>query len=178
MRISGRSRKASQGAIFEYYSEDPLLSGRMGSALVCGVQSRPNCAATIKHFVCNNQETNRYTSNSVLSLREIYLKPFEICVREAKPRTVMMAYNLINGEHASSSRELLTDVLRNEWGFDGFVIMVVLTYELYTDTNLINMRYNCVEVFQKEGNEWRVIHSTWSFIRPMDMDFGKVKNVV
>ena len=150
----------------------------MGSAPVCGVQSRPNCAATIKHFVCNNQETNRYTSNSVLSLREIYLKPFEICVREAKPRTVMMAYNLINGEHASSSRELLTDVLRNEWGFDGFVIMVVLTYELYTDTNLINMRYNYVEVFQKEGNEWRVIHSTWSFIRPMDMDFGKVKNVV
>ena len=97
MRISGRSRKASQGAIFEYYSEDPLLSGRMGSAPVCGVQSRSNCAATIKHFACNNQETNRYTSNSVLSLREIYLKPFEICVREAKPRTVMMAYNLING---------------------------------------------------------------------------------
>ena len=181
MRISGRSRKASQGAIFEYYSEDPLLSGRMGSAPVCGVQSRSNCAATIKHFACNNQETNRYTSNSVLSLRalrEIYLKPFEICVREATPRTVMMAYNLINGEHASSSRELLTDVLRNEWGFDGFVIMVVLTYELYADTNLINIRYNCVEVFQKEGNEWRVIHSTWSFIRPMDMDFGYVKNVV
>ena len=150
----------------------------MGSAPVCGVQSRPNCAATIKHFACNNQETNRYTSNSVLSLREIYLKPFEICVREAKPRTVMMAYNLINGEHASSSRELLTDVLRNEWGFDGFVIMVVLTYELYADTNLINIRYHCVEVFQKEGNEWRVIHSTWSFIRPMDMDFGYVKNVV
>lgn len=97
MRIFGRSRKASQGAIFEYYSEDPLLSGRMGSAFVCGVQSRPNCAATIKHFACNNQETNRYTSNSVLGLREIYLKPFEICVREAKPRTVMMAYNLING---------------------------------------------------------------------------------
>lgn len=65
-------------------------------------------------------------------------------------------------------------VPRVQFGAD----MAVLTYELYADTNLINMRYNCVEVFQKEGNEWRVIHSTWSFIRPMDMDFGKVKNVV
>ncbi|WP_245870951.1 excinuclease ABC subunit UvrA [Selenomonas felix] len=106
LKLASDMGRGQEGSVFVFdeptiglhpLDVETLLSGRMGSAFVCGVQSRPNCAATIKHFACNNQETNRYTSNSVLGLREIYLKPFEICVREAKPRTVMMAYNLING---------------------------------------------------------------------------------
>lgn len=80
---------------------------------------------TIKHFACNNQETNRYRSNSIVSeraMREIYLRGFEICVRTAKPASVMTSYNLINGEHACNSRDLLTHILRNEWGFEGIVM--------------------------------------------------------
>lgn len=113
------------GRNFEYYSEDPLVSGITASAVIVGVQRHPKCGVTIKHFACNNQETNRYRSNSIVSeraLREIYLKGFERCVRTAKPACVMTAYNLINGEHVCNSYDLLTNVLRQEWGFDGIVM--------------------------------------------------------
>ena len=113
------------GRNFEYYSEDPLLTGRTAAALTRGVQKHPGCGVTLKHFCCNNQETNRMNSNSQVSpraLREIYLKGFAIAVREAAPAAIMTSYNLLNGEHTSQRPDLMEDLLRKEWGYRGLVM--------------------------------------------------------
>ena len=111
------------GRNFEYYSEDPLLAGRQAAALIRGVQFN-GIAATPKHFALNNKETNRRSSDSRASeraIREIYLKQFEILVKEARPWSIMTSYNIINGHRASENKDLLTGILREEWGFDGMV---------------------------------------------------------
>ena len=113
------------GRNFEYYSEDPLLSGIMAASMTMGVQKVPGCGTTIKHFVCNNQEDNRMGSDSILSeraLREIYLKGFEIAVKNSQPMSIMTSYNMINGIHAANSYDLCTKVARKEWGFAGAIM--------------------------------------------------------
>ncbi len=113
------------GRNFEYYSEDPLIAGVFAAADTLGVQSVPGVGTTPKHFLLNNQEDNRNYSDSMVSeqaMREIYLRGFEICVRSAQPMFLMTSYNFINGVHAANSRDVLTDVLRSEWGFGGLVM--------------------------------------------------------
>jgi len=133
------------GRNFEYYSEDPFVSGKMAVAMVKGIQSE-NIGASVKHFCCNNKEVNRKFSDSRVSeraLREIYLKGFEIVVKEAEPMTLMSAYNIINGKYASENSELLINILREEWEFKGLIT---------SDWN------NCAEHYRelKAGNNVRM----------------------
>lgn len=112
------------GRNFEYFSEDPLLTGKIAAAFVRGIQSSGGSACP-KHFACNNQESSRTINNSIVSqraLREIYLKGFEICIKEAKPLNIMTSYNKINGVWSHYNYDLATTVLRREWGFDGCVM--------------------------------------------------------
>ena len=113
------------GRNFEYYSEDPLVAGKIAAAMTNGVQKVPGCGTTIKHFACNNQEDNRMGSDSIVSertLREIYLKGFEIAITESQPMSIMTSYNLINGVHAANNEDTCTKAARCEWGFQGMIM--------------------------------------------------------
>ena len=113
------------GRNFEYYSEDPFLTGMMAAAVIEGVQKGGKCGVTVKHFACNNQEDNRMAVDVCVSqraLREIYLRGFEIAVKKSAPAAIMSSYNCINGIHAANSRDLCTTVARMEWGFKGMIM--------------------------------------------------------
>lgn len=153
------------GRNFEYYSEDPFVAGKMAAAKVRGIQSQ-NIVATPKHFACNNKETNRKESNSIVSeraMREIYLKAFEICVKESEPKLIMTAYNIINDVRASESAELLTGILRNEWGYKGLIT-----------TDWHNTAMKCAEV--RAGNDIRMPSSSGSDRKYRYIDTISVEN--
>ena len=118
-------RTALCGRNFEYYSEAPLVAGMTAAACVLGVQKRPGVGATIKHYAVNSQENNRMGENNIVSeraLREIYLKNFEIAVETSQPMAIMTSYNRVNGTQTANSYDLVTAILRDEWGFDGLVM--------------------------------------------------------
>lgn len=149
------------GRNFEYYSEDPVITGACAAAITRAVQSFEGCGTTIKHFACNNQEDNRMYSNSHVSekaLRELYLRGFEIAVKSSHPHAIMTAYNMINGIHCANSRDLLLHVARDEWGFDG----VVMTDWYATQSNRavadVGTKYKCSSSKGciTAGNDWQM----------------------
>ena len=159
-------RNILNGRNFEYFSEDPLISGKMAAAITKGVQSHKNRGTTIKHFACNNQETNRSNNNSILSeraLREIYLRGFKIAIEEGKPVSLMTSYNLINGFHSSERRDLIIDFLRCECGFNGLIMsdwyvsgenpLKISNYPLQTSKNNIKAGNNLQMSGEKKKKE-------------------------
>lgn len=167
------------GRNFEYFSEDPYLTGKMAASYVKGVQSH-NVSTCPKHFACNNQETNRNYNDSRVSeraLREIYLKPFEICVKESQPHAIMTAYNKINGVWAHYHYDLVTEVLRKEWDFQGCVMTDWWmrmspdpNYE-YLENNAYRIRAQ-VDILMPGGHSFEVKESDDSLIQSLNHPEG------
>jgi beta-glucosidase len=156
-------RDPLNGRNFEYYSEDPLVSGISATAMTEGVQSKPGLGVTIKHFTANNQEAERQRTDSQISeraLREIYLKGFEIAVKSAQPMAVMTSYNLVNGTAASANYDLATDVLRGEWGYAGTVMT-----DFGANYETRGTLYSGNDLIEPGGGSAEVVNAT---VRPID----------
>lgn len=152
-------RDPLNGRNFEYHSEDPLVSGVVAAAITQGVQSNPGLGVAIKHYAANNQETERFNSNSVVgerALRENYLRAFEIVVKQAHPMAVMSSYNKINGTYVAGDYDLLYDILRGEWGFDG----LVMTDWTGIRAGAINTMYAGNDLIMPGGNPGEMINET------------------
>ena len=158
------------GRNFEYYSEDPLISGKLAGAFIRGVQSHKNKGATIKHFIANEQEFDRYSSNSILSeraLREIYLKPFRIAIESSSPLALMTSYNLVNGVHPSERGDLIYDVIRSEWGFEG-LIMSDFYMSGITGTGVSNQPSQFSVNNIAHGNNYQLVFGGFNYFNVLD----------
>jgi beta-glucosidase len=143
------------GRNFEYFSEDPLVSGVFAGAITRGVQRHPHAGTTIKHYAFNNQERNRTQNNSQVSersAREIYLKGFGIAVQMAQPKAVMTSYNLVNGRHTNARRDLIGDVLRSEFGYEGIVMTDWITVGYENEKDCLYPNSDAAQVCMAGGD--------------------------